>query len=117
MYADKCYGFTELSNFAELIEDLFSATDMDEVGKENVAFSSQYKGLMVEHGIVSSEFLSKLRTEIALVVNSAPTVLPKVRTDVLSRLMSVMEQQVQQSESFSLTKSVRVQADIYSNML
>jgi hypothetical protein len=105
---EKCYGSAELSNFAELLEDLFSATDIEDVGKENVAFSLQYKGLMVEHGIVSTEFLSKLRTEIALVTNSSPTALLKVPTNVLSRLMSVLEQQVLQGGSTSFTKSVSV---------
>ena len=105
-HLEKCYGFVELSNFAELLEDLFSATDIEEVGKENVAFSSQYQGFMNEHGIVSAEFLLKLRTEIALVANSASSVLPKVPTFVLSRLVSVLEQQVLQGASASLTKSV-----------
>lgn len=89
----------------ELIEDLFNATDIDEAGKENVAYSSQYQGV-IDQGIVSAEFLSKLRTEIALVASSTTCPLLKVPVDVLSRLMSALEHQVLQGASVSLAKSV-----------
>jgi hypothetical protein len=91
----------DLKNLADLIEDLFNATDVESAGKENVAIF-EHQGTMLENGTVSSDFLSKLRTEIALVNIPTSTSLSKIPVEVLSRLMSILEQQIQLGSSITL---------------
>ncbi len=96
---EKCFGDTELSNVSELLDDLFNATDLDSVGKENVD-SSQWKTVIYDNGTVSNEFLSKLKTELTLVRNSA--LIAKIPSDILSRVMSILDQQIQSGSTVAL---------------
>lgn len=87
------------------MDDLFNATEEESNGKENVAVSTHY-GIVNSNGTVSSEFLSKMRTEIALINNSTKaSSLLKIPVEVLSRLVSILDQQIQMGASISMKAS------------